>query len=80
MIASPDIKNQTIESWDIASGGVASSEIRNQSIKSWDIARGGVGTSEIRNGSIIESDVDADFLSSLNGAKGAPRPARSNGR
>lgn len=52
LITSADIKNQTIESWDIAAGGVASSEVRNQSLQSWDLDRGSVAASELRDGSV----------------------------
>lgn len=56
-VDSGDIKNQTIRSIDIASGGVGGSEIRNQSIHSVDIAANGVGKSEIREGAVGGSEV-----------------------
>lgn len=37
LITSKDIKNQAIQSWDIARGAVAASEIRNGSIRPWDL-------------------------------------------
>lgn len=57
-ITSAMIKDQTVESRDIAAGGVGTSEVRNQSLQSGDIAEGGVGASEVRNGSLTSQDLN----------------------
>ena len=64
-IGSSEIRNQSIQSWDIAAGGVASSEVRQQSLKSWDISEGGVGTSEIRDGSVADEDLSSEVRGKL---------------
>lgn len=60
-ITSADIKDQTIQSIDIAKSGVGTSEVRNQSLTSIDLARGSVGASELRNGSVQPWDLEAEF-------------------
>lgn len=67
-VTSADIKDQTIQSRDIAADGVGKSEIRtgavgsleilNQSIQSYDIDAEAVGTSEIRNNTITRADIN----------------------
>ena len=69
-ITSAQIKDQTIQSRDIAAEGVGTSEVRNQSIVSGDIAEGGVGPSEIRNNSITTNDINDKTEAALKGAKG----------
>lgn len=57
LIDSGDIKDQTIQSRDIAAEGVGTSEVRNQSLQSVDIDREAVGQSEIRTGSVHHTEL-----------------------
>lgn len=70
LITGGDIKNQTIQSRDIAAEGVGTSELRNQTIQSGDIAANGVGTSEIRQGTITGADINDTTERNLRGKNG----------
>lgn len=79
-VTSSDIKDQTIQSRDIAADGVGKSEIRtgavgsleilNQSIQSYDIDSEAVGTSEIRNNTIRLEDINDSTEKALRGNEG----------
>lgn len=79
-VTSSDIKDQTIQSRDIAADGVGKSEIRtgavgsleilNQSIQSYDLDEGSVGTSEIRNNTIRLEDINDSTEKALRGNEG----------
>lgn len=79
-VTSADIKDQTIQSRDIAADGVGKSEIRtgavgsleilNQSIQSYDIDAEAVGTSEIRNNTIRLEDINDSTEKALRGNEG----------
>lgn len=84
LITSADIKNQTIESWDIAAGGVASSEVRNQSLQSWDLDRGSVAASELRDGSVGAHELTDELRAQVEeggpqGEQGPAGPAGEDG-
>lgn len=79
-VTSAEIKDQTIQSRDIAANGVGKSEIRtgavgsleilDQSIQSRDIDEGAVGRSEIRNGTITLADIADSTEDALRGQEG----------
>lgn len=88
-ITSGDIANQTIQSWDIAAGGVGQSEIRsagvdgseveNQSLHSWDLAPNSVGASEVKRGSIDHSELTNGGVQEQDLAKGVQEKLNAKG-
>lgn len=73
-VTSGDVKNQTLQSWDIAPSGVGRSELRKDSVGWSEVREGTIDSSELTDGGVKEKDLDAATREKLNagGPKGEP--------
>lgn len=70
LVTSRDIKDGTIRSVDIATGGVTGSDIRDGSVGTFDLRDGSVSSADIRDGSVGLADLSTQAKSALAPSEG----------